>query len=191
MTASITWTGTLTARSSISHGGQTRGTSTLLGKVVPVLTETMHITGVPTQRSAFTATQLESYTRQSDTNAHDFVGVVPMATDASLAFDETGRPEPVVDAGGQMLFNIETFPAGTEFVTWLRLRRPTPLELAFFVDVLDRFRTDGYLGGRVAIGHGRVDVDLTCAPSLPDTVDWRAELVGRRDEILDALSLLT
>ena len=36
-----------------------------VGKVVPQLSETMHITGVTTTRSAFTATQLEAYTRQS------------------------------------------------------------------------------------------------------------------------------
>ncbi len=171
-------------------GGTIIGGALDVGKVVPLLAETVHITGIPTDRSAFTATQLESYTRQSDVDAHDFTGVV--ATEVALTFDATGHPDVVVDAGSrQMLFHVETFPAGTSFHTWLRLRRPTPLELAFFVDVLDRFRSDGRLGGRIAIGHGQVEINLACEPPAKDLIDWRDEVSGRRREVLDALATLT
>ncbi len=167
-------------------GGTIIGGALDVGKVVPHVAETAHITGAAETRSAFTATQLESYTRQADGDTHDFVAVLP--ADGALSFDEIGQPEPVGIAG-QMLFNIETFPAGTVFSTWLRLRRPTPLELAFFADVVDCFRTDGRLGGRVAIGHGQVEIDLVCDQPI-DPVDWRADVAEHRDEILALLELL-
>ena len=161
-----------------------------VGKVVPHLSETSHITGVTTTRSAFTGTQLEAYTRQDDGDGHDFAGVItPVDAGAELLFDDTGRPEPVLRGGNQMLFHIETFPAGTTFSTWLRLRRPSPLEMAFFLEVLDTFHSDGRLGGRVGIGHGQVRADLTVdvPPTTEELPDWRAVLDQNRSEILTAL----
>lgn len=168
-----------------------------VGKVVPHLVETAHITGVETEQSAFTATQLEDYTRQDDATGHDFAGVVEPDDDGlldrSLQFDETGLPLPIVQASttSQMRYRIETFPAGTAFHTWLRLRRPTDLELSFFVDVLHSFRVDGRLGGRVGIGHGMVRPDLQSSVDLPELVDWRATLVEHRDQVLEALGWLS
>ncbi|MGL5825730.1 MAG: RAMP superfamily CRISPR-associated protein [Nocardioides sp.] len=160
-----------------------------VGKVVPHLSETAHITGAGTTRSAFSATQLEGYTRQDDEDSHDFVGVIA-GTDqsAALAFDETGRPEPVLRGNNQMLFHVETFPAGTVFSTWMRLRRPSPLEASFFLEVLDTFRGDGRLGGRIGIGHGQVRVDLVDQDERDEELpDWRAAVDQNRDEILVAL----
>ena len=159
-----------------------------VGKVVPHVHETRHITGVDTQRSAFTATQLEGYTRQNDTDGHDFAGVIGgVNSDAQLLFDDAGRPEPVVRGGNQMLFHLETFPVGTVFSTWLRLRRPSPLEVAFFSDVLTGFTVDGRLGGRVGIGHGMVLIDLQPDTALTVDIDWREFVTDHRDDILDAL----
>ena len=160
-----------------------------VGKVVPHLSETTHITGVPTTRSAFTGTQLEAYTRQDDGDGHDFAGVITASeTGAGLLFDDTGRPEPVLRGSNQMLFHIETFPAGTMFSTWIRLRRPSPLEMAFFLEVLDNFRDDGRLGGRVGIGHGQVRASLTADHDPPqDLPDWRTVVDQNRAEILNAL----
>ena len=161
-----------------------------VGKVVPHLSETSHITGVTTTRSAFTGTQLEAYTRQDDADGHDFAGVItPAETGAELIFNETGRPEPVLRGTNQMLFHIETFPAGTVFSPWLRLRRPSPLEMAFFLDVLHTFHADGRLGGRVGIGHGQVRAELTVdAPTAQETLpDWRGVVEQHHDEILTAL----
>lgn len=172
-------------------GGTIIGGALDVGKVLPAVAETSHITGVATDRSAFTATQLESYTRQSDTDAHDFSDVLQVDATARLKIDETGEPELVNDPGGQMLFHIETFPAGTVFTTWLRLRRPSPLEAAFFREVLDHYRTEGRLGGRVAIGHGRVSVDLRGSHDTDPTVDWRSTVLANRDEALQALESLS
>lgn len=147
-----------------------------VGKVVPQLAETAAITGVASRLSAFRATQLEPYTRQSDVAGHGFAEVL---SDGS---------EPGPD-GNQMLFQIETFPAGTVFSTWLTLHRPSPLEASFFLDVLEAYRVEGRLGGRVAIGHGRVQSDLWPDWEIPveELVDWRDEVESHREEILEAL----
>lgn len=163
-----------------------------VGKVVPHLAETIHITGMATNRSAFTATQLESYTRQDDSTLHDFSDVLAPQPTVELTFDQEGRPAVSGrGAGNQMLFHVETFPAGTVFSTWLRLRRPTPLEASFFLEVLDTFHADGRLGGRVSVGHGQVRSDLQMTPATGGQwPDWRTQVAESRDEILQALGSL-
>lgn len=161
-----------------------------VGKVVPQVRETRHITGVDTERSAFSATQLEAYTRQDDSDGHDFASLVDVGT-TGLLFDGQGRPElpdMVTRAmGNQMLFHLETFPSGSTFSTWLRLRRPSPLEAAFFGDVLQAFVDDGRLGGRVGIGHGQVHVALTPDQPPEQPVDWRAFVDEHRFDIIQSL----
>ncbi len=162
-----------------------------VGKVVPQVLETNHITGADATLSAFSATQIEAYTRQDDAGSHDFTAV---PAQEMLLFDDAGAPQPVARATAQqMLFNVETFPTGTVFSTWMRLQRPTPLELAFFLDVLNTFTADPRLGGRIAIGHGQIRLDLSCTPT-PDPAtlpDWRTITSARADEILDVLGTLT
>lgn len=154
-----------------------------VGKVVPEVAETERITGVASPLSAFEATQIESYSRTADGQAHDFAGVAPAAYDADgqVAVDEVP---------GQMAYRVETFPAGTRFHTWLRLRRPSELELAFFVDVLQTWSADARLGGRTGIGHGLVQADLVCDRPTTGLVDWRGYLREHRGEVMDALGLL-
>lgn len=165
-----------------------------VGKVVPHVLETNHITGAGASLSAFSATQIEAYTRQDDNGSHDF-SVTSATPTAGLLFDTDGDPQPSTKAAPsqQMRFNIETFPVGTVFSTWLRLHRPSPLELAFFLDVLASFTSDARLGGRVAIGHGHVHVALTPqpAPAVAELPDWRAVVAERSEEALEALAGLT
>lgn len=194
-----------------------------VGKITPHLAETTHITGVPSTRSAFSATQLEHYTRHDDTHTHaaaplhwptnatgdDGEDDVELAS-ASTGEEPVGRGRPasaddvVVDdraehgrRGGAgrsqaMVFTLETYPAGTVFSTWIRLRHPTELEVAFFTDLLATYQGDPHLGGRVGIGHGRIRLDLAPTTALPDIdVDWRQEAISSRTEILTALQALT
>ena len=100
----------------------------------------------------------------------------------------------VDDGGRQMFYGVETLPAGTEFHTWAQLTWASPLEVAFFTDVLHAFSSHGRLGGRIGSGHG---VD----PHRPDPgaprrrrhrpVDWRAHLRDNHDEAMEALTWLT
>ena len=132
-------------------------------KVIPHVRETNHLTGASATGSALELPQVESYTRQDDSSTRDFAALCP---------DSEDGPAP------QMLFRLETFPAGTMFSTGLALRRPSLLDLAFFIDVLERFAEYGHLGGRVGIGHGRVRLDLTCGTELPALPQWGQALAG-------------
>jgi hypothetical protein len=282
MTATVTWTGTLTAVSSIAHGGETRGTITLLrrelivqpdghaalvpvisgnslrgvlrragelllrdavgyhgqlplaaahalraggslakvsgeplsgsrlqllrdlvpqvgvfgcaaggriidgclqvGKLMPHVAECAHLIPVAVPvRPAADATQLETFIRRDDTAFHD--SCVP--------------PGDQDEADSQlMMYRVETFPAGTRFAAWLRLVRATPLETAFFGEVLAGFQEHGRIGGRAGTGHGLVSADLHRDPPFaaspePALPDWRAVLTARRAEVIGALATLT
>jgi hypothetical protein len=92
-----------------------------------------------------------------------------------------------------MLYRIETFPAGTQFASWLRLDRASDLEVAFFTDVLNAFCRGGRLGGRLGVGHGMVHTELTrtVLAGDPADIDWRATVLDRRDDAMTALQALT
>ena len=168
-----------------------------VGKLVPHLAETAHLLPPPAPdrlRSAFGATQLESYTRADGTDTHDF----PATTTTALPLDDDGQPDLITlssadEATRLMLYRVETFPAGTTFTGWLRLSRATDLEVAFFTDVLTTFAGHGRLGGRTATGHGQLAVDLrrTTVTGTPTPIDWRADVAEHRDAALTALQALT
>lgn len=156
-----------------------------VGKLLPHVAECAHLFPVqPPALAAAEATQLESYTRRDDADAHDFPG--------SRCPDDPPRGQDGPDTL-LMTYRVETFPIGTRFQAWLRLTRATGLEVAFFTDVLAAFSTAGRLGGRAAVGHGMISADLRADPPvLPGPLpDWRAHLTARRAEAMDALTWLT
>lgn len=185
-----------------------------VGKLVPHLAETAHITGVdPGARTAFNATQLETYVRGDDTDTHHFPGAATHTVSTlQMPLDDAGRPDldqlppepPTADTdpagASRLVFRVETFPAGTTFTSWIRLEHATDIEHAYFTDVLQAFTDDGWIGGRAGIGHGRFRADLTAntrssttAPTAPaaTAVDWRAHLLDHRPAALTALQSLT
>ncbi|NKS72248.1 hypothetical protein GS531_04065, partial [Rhodococcus hoagii] len=64
------------------------------------------------------------------------------ATDSDAVVDlDVVRNEPT---GSQLMtFRVETFPAGTQFSGWFTLVAPTPLEAAFFQDLIDDWASRG------------------------------------------------
>lgn len=155
-----------------------------VGKIVPHVLETRHIlpahVGHAALRSAFEATQLETYTRQDDSADPDFVPI-DMATELAA------------EAGHLMLFRVETLPAGTTFSSWIRLSHATPAVASFFSDVLNAYCTHSLIGGRTGIGHGRAHVEAmprVISGHLED-FDWRADLLQHRDEAIEALTWIT
>lgn len=168
-----------------------------VGKAVPHIEETQHLTGHPGP-SMFSTLQLETYTRAPRAGAPALEALepidtttMPMTTDGDVDREAllsiAGARD---DLDGQMVFRLETLPAGTTLSTWLRLAHVTPLHLSFFVDVLASFSAHARVGGRAALGHGLVDVDLTPDTDLDDLPDWRTPLLERRDEVMAALSTL-
>ena len=185
-------------------GSRTLSGALQVGKVVPHLVETAHllaptpavdIASTTSLRDVFTATQLETYTRVEDTEAVLSVSAVPVRPDGSLEARTVLEEAPAAAGGaGQMLFRVETFPAGTRFDVWLQLLRADPIASDFTREVVQAFTAGGRLGGRRGIGHGRFTADwtITVTPTIDgdDGVGWREQLLGHRQEILDLLATL-
>lgn len=167
-------------------GGRVVEGSLRVSKVMPQLAETSHILpGGPWPTSVFDATQLETYVHQDDGDTHAFADIVE-----AVPLDGSGRPLLEDLAGEQLLFRVETFPAGTRFAVTVQLAHASEMEAAFFADVLAAYGKDGRLGGRVGIGHGQVRLDLEADQPVPD-VDWRRRLLGHPEQVAAALAALT
>lgn len=160
-------------------GGRIIDGSLMVGRVIPHLAQTSHLTGVDGP-DVFSATQLETYTRLDEGSTAGFAPLLPI-------------DGPAAQTPGSMVFHIETFPVGTRFSTWVHLDRATDLTTAFVSDVINEFSQRGALGGRRAIGHGQVTAtwDRTDRPTPPEPLDWRAHLQERRADVLDAITYLT
>lgn len=145
-----------------------------VGKLVPLVTETDHLTGHHSTLSAFGIVQLEKYTRLDESSSHNF----PATTDDSAGVTET-----------QMLYEVEAFRPGTVFTTQINLLRPTEIEAAFFTAVLDQYLARPRLGGHLATGMGQAKADLT-PDIVPPAVDWAGWIQAHRDQAFEALALL-
>lgn len=169
-----------------------------VGKVVPIVQETLHLVPPDLQPPEGTAvaaskvTQMEAAVRLDDAEQHG----IP---DVAGGLAPTDRPG--LSAGGSsgqgttllMKYHNQTFTAGTRFATWLQLDRATPVEVSFFSEILQRFAVDGSLGGRAATGHGQVVADLTrtVVAGLDEQDDWRAHVRRNRADALLALKDLS
>lgn len=175
--------------------GRTIDGALQVGKLIPHIAETQHLTGRPGP-PGLGATQLESYTRVDDSTTADVATLTATPLHPDGQVDEhalTALDERSLAGAGSIVYRVETFPAGTTFSTWLRLERVTPLVLAFFTDVLTEFEARGRVGGRVAIGHGQVRTSWECATrpeQLPELPDWRAHLLAHRGEVLEVIRAL-
>lgn len=139
-----------------------------VGKVIPVVTETLHLLqpGTVATLDRHSVVALESYSRIGE-----------------------DTEESSID--GQMRFSFETLPAGTRLSSWVRLEHPTAIEVSFLCEVLEEFRSRGHLGGRRAVGHGQVAVELTPWGADGQTGMWRSHLLDHRDQALEVLTWLT
>lgn len=137
-----------------------------VGKLLPISSETTHITGHHSDQLITDLTQIETYSRVDDAYSHD------------------ATPSDTNDAT-QRQFRIETFRAGSRFDLWLNLTNPTNKEASFFTEVLDGYTSNATIAGRSAIGHGRLNLELTANQDVP-TSPWRPA----PDEIEEAIDLL-
>ncbi len=145
-----------------------------VGKLVPLVTETNHLTGHQSSLSAFNVVQLENYTRLDDSSTHNF----PITADLAAGTNDT-----------QMLYQVETFRPGTTFTFQISLLRPTELEAAFFNTVLTEFLARPRIGGHLAIGLGHANANITPSTDLP-SMDWAKWLRSHRKQALEALAQL-
>lgn len=152
--------------------GRTFHSALKVGKLIPHIAETAHLTGHPGP-PGLSATQLESYTRLDETGG---------------TLDLQDLPAKV-EGTGSLVYRVESFPAGTVFSTWLQLEQVSTLGYVFFRDVLEEFTIRGRVGGRTAIGHGRINAAFTAtrAPTIGHEPDWRSHMREHRNEIMTIL----
>ncbi|NKS56343.1 hypothetical protein GS504_01775 [Rhodococcus hoagii] len=182
-----------------------------VGKVLPHFAELAHLLphlDQPPALSMFSGTQLERYARLDNSESRHFPSIArsdavadpeqpardvdTYATDSDAVVDlDVVRNEPT---GSQLMtFRVETFPAGTQFSGWFTLVAPTPLEAAFFQDLIDDWASRGRLGSHGRIGHGSIHAEYTAAHrgDLGQLPDWRSVLAEHRDDAVAQLRYLT
>lgn len=175
-------------------GGRTVEGAMQVGKIMPVTVETAHLTGTDTTApDVFTATQLETYTRQDESTSPALTSLpTSLPLDPTTAAVDMAALEGGADSSTFTLFRVETFPAGMLFSSWLRAHHLTDEQLSFLCDLLHRFGQHASVGGRSAIGHGLMRVDLHADPEIPqDLPDWRERLLANREDVMAAIRLLT
>lgn len=140
-------------------GGRIIGGALQVGKLIPICVETAHL--IPEHLRAsnlpsiWDLTQIEYYSRIPNEFAEDA---------------DKGDPSRLAR------FGVETFVAGTKFHSWISLTWPTPIEEAFFNEVLSDFSAHPRVGGMARAGHGQLAMNLTRTTSVasPGSVDWRS-----------------
>lgn len=176
--------------------GRTIEGAVQVGKLIPHVAETSHLTGVEGP-PAFQAVQVETYTRVDETSSPSLgaleISSAPVNQDGSIdvaALADLTSDDDRDEEGRPLVIRVETFPTGTVFSSWVSLRHATALQTSFARDLLERFTTDGRIGGRGAIGLGTFTADLTPTPALPELPDWRSVLTERREQVLELLTSL-
>lgn len=161
--------------------GQVMSGCLTVSKVLPVCAEIAHLMpGIDAARKLPAITTLlgeESYSHFGD----HAEGIV--TDDAATA--EQLNP--------LLRYDIETLIAGTQLTGTLRLTNGSELDYAFLQSLVDQFSIDGHLGGRVAVGHGRIALDHiehVVHRGTPAEIDWIAEVGAHRDEARAALAAI-
>lgn len=158
-----------------------------IGKAIPICIETAHL--VPprfvkdvTLDSIWDLCQEEAYTRRDDEKNESLRQLIAPEVRGLLEAEAAERREkaqPGDDVAGetgqkqQMRYYVETLSAGTRFFWDIVLDDVTDLEFEAFCVTLAEFGRFPYIGGKSAIGHGKVeihfdnwmDIDPRVAPS--------------------------
>lgn len=150
-----------------------------VGKMVPICKQTIHL--MPdfirennhTPPSFYDLIQNENYTRRDDAKNDLLTHLLADKRktlqeedqeylQTTLFVDNAPETKPIKEEKAnvpqQMIYETETLIAGTQMHWSLELQDPTDLEYEAFVSALLTFASSPYVGGRSAIGHGRIGV---------------------------------
>lgn len=159
-----------------------------VGKLIPVCAETKHLiperfvngTG---EVSIWDLVQEEAYTRRDDEKneklrqliAPEVRGLLEASAAAKREKARTGDADPAGETGQkqQMRYFVETLASGTQLYWDLTLDDVSDLEFDAFCVALAEFSRFPFIGGKSAIGHGKVavhfdnwtEIDPRVAPS--------------------------
>ncbi len=156
-----------------------------VGKAIPICQETAHL--LPDRYAAGASSiweylQEEMYTRKDDErNEHLRQLMAPQTLqimDAKRAVskerNERGEADPEVGEHQQMMYYVETFAAGTRFYWELILDDPTEIEFEAFITALVEWSKQPYVGGKSAVGLGKVAVSFDKWMKIEPRLDMTA-----------------
>lgn len=190
----------------VAAGGRIIDGRLVVGKSVPICTQTAHLLPEPLRDEAVhdihDLTQIERYTRLRDADTHPHLVATNNEGDPHNDTGSDTGPDQGSDQGpdqgsdgsyeeGLMRYGSETFAAGTRFHTMFALRGATPAEYDFFHDTLTTYLAAPTIGGRLSRGHGHVRYDLTTPPPDDPDASWRTLGGATTDEATNALTWLT
>lgn len=138
-----------------------------IGKLIPICDETKHL--IPERfiagtQSIWELCQEEAYTRRDDEKNDNLRYLIAPEVRGLLemkAADKRAKSEDIATDTGQhqqMRYFIETLAAGTQFYWDITLEDVSDLEFDAFCVTLAEFSRAPYIGGKSAIGHGKVAV---------------------------------
>lgn len=144
-----------------------------IGKLYPICRETLHL--IPTRfhldrhESIWEMVQEEAYTRKDDEKDERLRPLI--APEVRHALEDQARKKRAVrgteedverETGQhqQMRYYVETLCAGTRFYWMLALEDVDRVEFEAFLICLQEFAKRPYIGGKSAIGHGRIAVEF-------------------------------
>jgi CRISPR type IV-associated protein Csf2 len=146
-----------------------------IGKLIPVCRETAHLLpprfiGGHGQQSIWDFCQEEAYTRRDDEKSESLRQLIApevrglLETAAKAKRDKAGtideKPEGDTGQKQQMRYFVETLAAGTIFFWDITLDDVSDLEFEACCVTLAEFSRFPYLGGKSAIGHGKVAIQF-------------------------------
>lgn len=180
-----------------------------IGKLIPICEETKHL--IPARfanghGSIWTMLQSEPYTRKDDEKNEGLRYLIEPAQrtlleakNAEQRAKKKSDPDAIDNEMGQhqqMRYYVETFAAGTEFYWDITLDDVTDIEFDAFTVCLSEFSRKPYLGGKSAVGHGKVavkfdswiEIDPRLSPGgaaidVPVGVKYLEHLNNRSEEI--------
>lgn len=191
-----------------------------IGKLIPLCGETAHLLparfvsadGAPRALpSIWNLLQSEPYTRKDDEKSETLRRLLQSDTRAQIeahAAQKRERTRADVNAldnemgqHQQMRYYVETFASGTQFYWDITLDDVTEVELDAFAVALSEFSRKPFLGGKSAVGHGKVsvkfdtwlEIDPRAAPTgnaigLPLGTAYLNHLHTRAEAIRDELA---
>ncbi len=145
-----------------------------IGKLIPICKETAHLVPERFQaigsQSIWELCQEEAYTRRDDEKNEPLRALIApevrMLLEADAASKRQRARSPETDIAGetgqkqQMRYYVETLAAGVRFFWDLTLDDVSDLEFDAFCVTLAEFGRLPYLGGKSAVGHGKISVNF-------------------------------
>lgn len=184
----------------LSGGGRIMSGRLIVDKAIPVAEETFHLVDHYAAAaslgedyrppSIWQLLQHETYTRFADVNDAAASMTIEPGVDVAQAMPK---------GAGNMLWRQETLVAGTRLYHSLILEAGTPLEVAFFDDLVQRWSAQGRIGGQRGRGMGRVRpeytrsvFDLAGEPAEAEPLEgtWAEQVTANMEQVTEALSWL-